>query len=386
VLDHTPRNKIISFHPEQAIITAQAGVSLADILRVIVPAGFFLPVSPGTQFVTLGGALAADVHGKNHHVDGSIGQYVPSFLLQTATGQQLVCSLQQNTDIYDATQGGMGLTGAIEEITLRLLPIESDQIQVVAHRTRDLEETLGQLEATAHLHRYSVSWIDPLASGTSLGRGWVLAGDHAPRSSPLPLAWKSRSVASVPFFLPSGVLSPTTCRWFNNRIYRKGIVQTDRVSLESFFYPLDRVRHWNRLYGRRGFIEYQAVLPRPTAHATLRRMLEAIAYSGIPAFFAGIKSSGPAGRGPLSFLIPGMTMGIDFPYRPGVEELVAKLDHLVIEQQGRVYLAKDALLPADRFREMYPRWKEFEAVCDRLDPNRSIQSDQSRRLGLRAPD
>jgi decaprenylphospho-beta-D-ribofuranose 2-oxidase len=386
VIDSTARNKILRLDVEKRTLTAQAGASLADILSIIVPAGFFLPVSPGTQYVTLGGAIAADVHGKNHHVNGSFGEHLESLVLQTASGQRLLCSREQHADIFHATQGGMGLTGLIDEATFRLLPIESTRISVVASRTSNLEETLARLESTSSRYRYSVSWIDVLASGSALGRGWVLAGDHVPNQNKEPLRWQPKAWGSVPFFMPSSLLSRTTCGWFNSRVYRRGIVTGDSVSLEQFFYPLDRIHHWNRIYGRRGFIEYQAVIPTENAHRGLAGLLERIASSGIPAFFAGIKATGAAGKGPLSFLVPGMTLGIDFPWRAGVEDLVDQLDRWVIKHGGRVYLAKDALLYVDHFRAMYPRLPEFQAICDRLDPERRLVSDQSRRLQIRSQD
>ncbi len=383
VLDQTRQNRILSFDPQTGVMRAQAGISLRDILIASLPVGYFLPVSPGTQFVTLGGAVAADVHGKNHHADGSFGRFVHEIVLHTGAGNRITCSQTLDADLFHATQGGMGLTGAIEEVSFQLLKIKSDRINVSAKRTASLEETLLALEETAGKHRYSVSWIDGLASGASLGRGWVLAGDHSTDSPNEPLSWNSKQAWNVPFFFPTGLLSRTTCRWFNNRVYRRGIVRSQQIGMEEFFYPLDRVGHWNRIYGKGGFIQYQAVFPQEVAQRSLVRMMEMIIASNHPPFFAGIKSCGPAGLGPLSFLIPGMTIGIDFPYRPGLEELTTKLDRLVVEQGGRVYLAKDSLLAPEAFRAMYPRLTEFQQICDRVDPEHRIESDQSRRLAIR---
>jgi decaprenylphospho-beta-D-ribofuranose 2-oxidase len=386
VLDQTERRRLLAFDAGSGTLTAQGGISLSEILRQIVPKGFFLPVSPGTQWVTLGGAVAADVHGKNHHVDGSFGRFVESLTLVDSAGQTRRCADDEHQAIFHATQGGMGLTGSIEQVTLRLLPIESTQLDVVAYQTHSLEETLVQVEQTAARHRYSVSWIDGLASGRSLGRGWVLAGDHAPGTAGQgPLTFEHRPRWSVPFFLPTGLLSKTTCRWFNDRIFRRGVLRQDQIGLAEFFYPLDHIHHWNRIYGRRGFVQYQAVFPFQSAARAITLLLERVIASGIPPFFAGIKSCGQAGPGPLSFLMPGMTIGIDFPYREGLDTLARELDDLVIREQGRVYLAKDSLLSPEGFRAMYPRWKEFRDVCDQLDPDRRIESDQSRRLEIRGP-
>jgi decaprenylphospho-beta-D-ribofuranose 2-oxidase len=388
VVDATTLTGVVEWDAKAGRIRCLSGTSLGQILRAIVPAGWFLPVVPGTQQVTLGGAIASDIHGKNHHVDGSFGRWVERVSLVTATGERFEIGPKENVEAFAATAGGMGLTGAIVDATLRLQPIESTFVSVEGVRTRDLDETLDRLEGTAARHRYSVSWIDALASGGKRGRGWVIAGDHA-RASDLDAVYRDQPLEmprsperTVPILLPSWVLSTAICRAFNAWVYRRGIVRSPLVDLRSFFFPLDGVQHWNRVYGRRGFIQYQAVLPRESAREGLTEMLETIERSGHAAFFAGIKSSGESGPGLLSFLMPGFTLAVDIPYRPGVEALTSRLDELVIRRGGRVYLAKDSTLSAESFRAMYPQWPTFEAIRQKLDPQGRLRSDLARRLEM----
>lgn len=369
-------------------VRVRAGTSLAEILNAIIPLGYFLPVVPGSQYVTVGGAIAADIHGKNHHVDGSFSAFVEEIVLHAPTGERIVCGPTTEAEIFWGTVGGMGLTGAIEEATLRLLPIETTLIEVETTQTMNLDETLAIVQKTAEQYRYSVSWIDALATGRSMGRGWVLAGDHVSRSS-LPqrlqresLQMPTRRRRSVPFPLPNFVLSRWSCRLFNERVYRRGVVQGPLVDLDQFFFPLDHVDRWNRIYGKRGFIQYQALFPPEQARLGITQLLESIQSSPHPAFFAGIKSTGPGNEGMLSFPSPGMTIGVDIPAAPGIAQCVARLDEIVLKSGGRVYLAKDSLLTAESFQAMYPRWRELVELRRRLDPNDNLRSDQSKRLGL----
>lgn len=388
VVDHTTQSALIHIDLERRTVRVQAGVSLGTLIDHLLPNSLFLPVSPGTKFVTVGGAVAADIHGKNHHRDGSFGSHVEELSLLLPSGEIITGGPSRNSKLFYATMGGMGLTGAILDVTIRCLPVESAHIRVESHRTGCLEETLELLNQTADTHRYSVSWIDALSSGKELGRGWVLAGEHA-GSHDLPASLQAepyrlpaRPIKSVPFHFPGWVLNRWSCGLFNDRVYRRGIVSGDFVDLDSFFYPLDQVHHWNRIYGRAGFIQYQALFPFESSAIAIRTMLELLHDSGQAAFFGGIKSAGPASGGWLSFLSPGFTIGLDLPYRKGLDSLIEKWDHLVIEAGGRVYLAKDSLLSAESFRRMYPRWQEFMALRQEVDPNGVISSNQSRRLGL----
>lgn len=388
VIDHTSQSALIHIDSERHTARVQAGMSLGALIGHILPKGLFLPVSPGTKFVTVGGAVAADIHGKNHHREGSFGSHVDELSLLLPGGEIVTCGPSQNSKLFYATIGGMGLTGAILDVTIRCLPVESAHVRVESHRTGCLEETLELLNQTANTHRYSVSWIDALSSGRELGRGWVLAGEHAEvpdlpeslRAEPYRLP--TRPTQSVPFHFPGWVLNRWSCGLFNDRVYRRGIVSGNVVDIDSFFYPLDRVHHWNRIYGRAGFIQYQALFPFESSATAIRNMLELLHHSGQAAFFAGLKSAGPASGGLISFLSPGFTVGLDLPYRKGLDSLVEKWDRLVIEAGGRIYLAKDSLLSAESFREMYPQWKEFMAIRKEVDPKGMISSNQSRRLGL----
>ena len=293
MIEHTHCSKIIRFEIDRQTIRAEAGISLDTLIDAILPHGLFLPVSPGTRFVTLGGAVAADIHGKNHHRDGSMGEFVDELTLLLPNGEQVVCGPSNRTDLFYATIGGMGLTGAIVDVTLRLLPVESAQVRFVATRTKNLEETLEHLEVTSERFRYSVSWIDALAKGEAMGRGWVLAGDHAKKEElpnhlkENPLSMPSRTLRTVPFFLPRIVLNRWSCGLFNRRVYERGILKGSLVDLNEFFYPLDRVRNWNRIYGRPGFIQYQSLFPFETAQKGLRQLLQAIFDSGHAAFSRG---------------------------------------------------------------------------------------------------
>lgn len=388
VVDHTSESSVIHIDSVHRTVRVQAGISLGTLIDQILPRGMFLPVSPGTKFVTVGGAVAADIHGKNHHRDRSFGSHVEEFNLLVPGGEIVTCSPSKNQRLFYATIGGMGLTGAIVDVTFRSLPIETAQIHVESHRTNCLDGTLDLLNQTAESHRYSVSWIDALSSGRQLGRGWVLTGEHVaasqlPTSSQAnPFALPHRSTRSIPFYFPGWTLNRWSCGLFNEGVYRRGIVKGDLVDLDSFFYPLDRVHHWNRIYGRAGFIQYQALFPFESATAAIRNMLEMLHHSGQAAFFAGIKSAGPTSGGLLSFLSPGFTIGLDLPFRKGLESLIKRWDRLVIEAGGRVYLAKDSLLSAESFRQMYPTWREFAAIRKEVDPRGMISSNQSRRLGI----
>jgi len=388
VIDHTNQSGVIDIDVNNRTVRVQAGLSFAALIDQILPRGLFLPVSPGTKFVTVGGAIAADIHGKNHHRDLSIGTHVVELNLLVASGEVIACGPTTNQNLFWATIGGMGLTGAIVDATIRCISVTSAQVRVQSHRTSGLEETLDLLHQTADSHRYSVSWIDALASSHQLGRGWVLAGEHADaRELPAslqenPFHLPTRPTRSVPVHFPGWVLNRWSCGLFNERVYRRGIVKGNLVDLESFFYPLDSVHHWNRIYGRRGFIQYQALFPFESANTSIRSMLELLHRSGQSAFFAGIKSAGPESGGLLSFLSPGFTIGLDLPYRDGIESLITEWDRLVIEAGGRVYLAKDSLLSADSYRQMYPRWREFNAIRKEIDPKGAISSNQSRRLGI----
>jgi FAD/FMN-containing dehydrogenase len=353
-----------------------------------VPRGAFLPVVPGTRFVTVGGALAADVHGKNHHVDGTIGRHVEELTLLTASGATLRCSPSENAEAFDATIGGMGLTGVILSARLRLLPIETPVVRVARRRARGLDELLALLFEEERLHRYSVAWVDGLARGRALGRGVLMGGDHASRAD-LPRGRDDRAALReaagprVPSDAPSFLLGPLAVSAFNALYYAAGRDGTSLSDLGSFFFPLDAVGAWNRLYGRRGFVQYQALLPREAAADGCRRLLEEISRERAASFLAVLKTTGAEGRGLLSFPRPGVTLALDVPnLGERLLPLARRLDAIVLGCGGRLYLAKDALTDAASFEATYPRLAAFRAARRRLDPEGRFSSSQARRLGL----
>ena len=381
-------DRLLAFDPERLTVTCEAGTSLARLLAFLVPRGYFLPVVPGTRLVTVGGALAADVHGKNHHVDGTIGRHVEELTLLTSSGETLRCSRDENAEAFDATIGGMGLTGVVLSARLKLLPIETPFVRVVKRRARSLDEVLARLEEEESLSRYSVAWIDGLARGRSLGRGVLMRGDHLPASE-LPRGSAARgelpegAAPSVPFDAPAFLLGPASISAFNALYYAAGRAGTSLSGFRSYFFPLDAIGDWNRLYGRRGFVQYQALLPRETAAEGCRRLLEEISRERAASFLAVLKTTGAEGRGLLSFPKPGFTLGLDVPnVGERLRPLARRLDEILLARGGRLYLAKDSLADAATFAAMYPRLEEFRAAKRRLDPGGRFSSSQARRLGL----
>lgn len=381
-------DRMLSLDVEQGILKAEAGVTLADILPVIVKQGWFLPVTPGTKFVSLGGCVASDVHGKNHHHDGGFADHVVSIELIMADGTQKTCSATENTDIFWATVGGMGLTGIISEVTLKLMPIQTSKMIVTHHAANNLKHLFQLLQDPALDDRYSVAWIDCLASGNELGRGIAMFGHHATTAEytkPNPLASKPRRMRSLPFDFPSWVLNPLSINAFNKLYYywesrKKAPFLTD---YDSYFYPLDAIGNWNRMYGKRGFLQYQCVIPEATALDGIYALLKEVSGSRRSSFLAVLKRFGAEGKAHLSFPFPGFTLALDLPIRDkGLFSLLDKLDHIVLQHGGRVYLAKDARLSSVSFKTMYPRFEEWLKIKQTIDPTNRFRSSMSRRLNI----
>jgi decaprenylphospho-beta-D-ribofuranose 2-oxidase len=392
VLLQTSQDRLLTFDSEHGRLACEAGVSLAEMIDVFLPRGWALPTTPGTKFVTVGGAIAADVHGKNHHRDGSLGNFVVDLQLLTAAGQILHCSRDENTDVFWATVGGMGLTGCILSATLRLVPVETAYVEVDYQRTANLGDTLERLTATNRDFHFSVAWIDCLARGKSLGRSVLMLANDAPRSAlPThlqadPLRLPRRRRRSVPFHLPSCVLNSWSVGLFNEVYYRSHPDRRRLVDVDTFFYPLDTVLNWNRIYGRRGFVQYQVLFPPQTSHDAVARLLERVAARRQASFLAVLKSMGPAGPGWLSFPFEGHTLALDLPYRgEQTDRILAELDALVLEHGGRLYLAKDATMSAETFQAMYPGLARFRQLKAEIDPNNRFSSSQARRLGIVGP-
>jgi len=369
-----------------------AGTSIADLLRAIVPQGWFVPVTPGTKYVTIGGAIAADVHGKDHHATGSLGAHVRSMVLALPDGTRRTLTPHEHPDEFWATCGGMGLTGTVIEATIDLHPIETSLLVVDSDRVPDLDTLLALLSEGGRRYRYSVAWIDVLARGRSLGRAVLTQGDFATVAAvPTrrvrgghPLAYSPPPTVTAPDAVPSGLLSRPSIRAFNELWYRKAPRRRrdELQSIDKFFYPLDMVRDWNRLYGRKGFLQWQCLVPFGDEDV-LREIVEAIADHQAPSPVSVLKYFGEADPGPLSFPGPGWTLTLDVPTGTGgLGPLLDQLDRRVLDVGGRLYLAKESRMRPELVPAMYPRLDEWRAVRDRMDPDRRMASDLARRLDL----
>ena len=377
-----------SFDEASGLLVCEAGVSLEMILRDFAPRGFLPMITPGTKFVTIGGCIANDVHGKAHHVDGCFSRCTESFRVMLASGEVVNASRDENADLFWASFGGMGLLGHIVEASIWLRKVETTYFQQRALVVSNLDEMLDALDAHNHVP-YSVAWVDSLAKGKSLGRGVLTMGDHAARAdlpSKLaadPLRVSERSPLLVPFDPPSGALNTATIRVLNtvlDQMQRRGAAI---AHYEKFFYPLDFINDWNRGYGKRGFTQYQFVVPMDGARENLRELLSTIAKSGQSPFLNVLKRFGPeTPETQLSFPFEGYTFAIDFPVREGLSDLLAHLDQRVLAMGGRIYLGKDAFLSQDTFEAMYPKLAEWKAVKAKYDPEQRFVSSLSRRLGL----
>ncbi|MEU6883433.1 FAD-binding oxidoreductase [Streptomyces sp. NPDC046712] len=391
VLDMTGLDRVRTIDVTAGVVVCDAGVSLHRLMEVLLPLGWFVPVTPGTRYVTVGGAIGADIHGKNHHVSGSFTRHVTSLELLTADGE--IRTVTPGTDLFDATAGGMGLTGVILSATLRLLPVETSLMAVDTERATDLDDLMARLTATDHRYRYSVAWIDLLARGAATGRSVLTRGDHAPydaiplrnrRARRAPLAFRPGRLPAAPALVPEGLLGRTTVGLFNEVWYRRAprsrTGELQRIS--AFFHPLDGVPHWNRIYGRGGFVQYQFVVGYGQEE-TLRRIVKRIARRGCPSFLAVLKRFGDSDPGWLSFPVPGWTLALDIPAGiSGLGVFLDELDEEVAGAGGRVYLAKDSRLRPELLHAMYPRLADFQALRAVLDPRSVFTSDLSRRLAV----
>ncbi|MFC8424778.1 FAD-binding protein [Streptomyces sp. NPDC057236] len=392
VLDMTGLDRVHAIDADGGTVLCDAGVSLHRLMEVLLPLGWFVPVTPGTRYVTVGGAVGADVHGKNHHVSGSFSRHVLSLELLTADGR--IRTVVPGTPLFEATAGGMGLTGVILTATIRLQPVETSLMSVDTERVSDLDDLMARLADTDHRYRYSVAWIDLLARGAATGRAVLTRGDHAPldalprgsRARGEPLSFRTSRLPAAPSFLPEGLLGRTTVGLFNELWYRKAprarMGQLQRIP--AFFHPLDGVPHWNRVYGRGGFVQYQFVVGHGRED-TLRRIVRRISERRCPSFLAVLKRFGEADPGWLSFPVPGWTLALDVPASlPGLGGFLDELDEEVAGAGGRVYLAKDSRLRPELLAAMYPRLDDFRALRAALDPRGVFVSDLARRLRLQA--
>ncbi len=367
VLAMGPMNRILGVNWETGVLRAQAGLTLAELIEVVLPRGWFLPVTPGTKFVTLGGAVANDVHGKNHHVMGTLGRHVTSLVLYRSDEGFVECSAAQRPELFAATVAGLGLTGVIVSVEMQLRRVTSGMIDQQTTRFGALDEFFALSKQYDSEHEYTVAWIDCLATGKDAGRGHYIAGNHA-QSGPLEVA--AAGGLRVPFDPPVSLVNPVSLRAFNTLYYhrQRARQRCATVAYDPFFYPLDKLQQWNRMYGRAGFQQFQCVVPALQGPDVIRAMLKEIATSGTGSFLAVLKQCGKLpSPGLLSFPMEGVSLALDFPQRQNVNEALFKtLDAMVHEAGGRLYPAKDAHMQAHHFREAYPEWRKVEALRDPL--------------------
>ena len=375
----------ISEVSDEGLVHVGSGVSFDELIAATLPLGWFVPVTPGTRQVTMGGALAADVHGKNHHVAGSFANHVRSMRLVTPTGTFDVTP-DSDPELFWGSAGAMGLTGFIAELSLQLLRVESDQVLVDTDRYDDLASVMAAMDEGDERYRYSVAWVDCMTTGRHLGRAVLTRGEHARRDEVKTPGLRAPRSAKlrVPFPAPSGLLNRYSVKAFNELWFRSAPRHEEREpqSLQSFFHPLDGVKDWNLLYGQRGFVQYQFVVP-DRSDETIEKVIGRLSSAKVASFLAVLKRFGPGNPAPLSFPRAGWTLALDLPVGANkLARVLDELDRLVLEAGGRIYFAKDARLDANKVKAMYPRLGEFRTLKERLDPKGQLTSDLARRLHL----
>ncbi len=380
LIDIKSHNYFLSFDQDNAILHCQSGILLSEILETFLPRGFFLSVTPGTKFITVGGAIASDVHGKNHHMAGSFSDSVIEFRLMLNTGKIITCSQNNNIVFFKATCGGMGLTGVILDAKIKLQPVKSTFIDQICIKTRNLKETFEAFEQYQGV-TYSVAWIDCLAKGKELGRSLLMLGEHSGNGN---LDYHQVTKLTLPFYFPSWVLNKTAVQTFNAFYYAKRRTRYSQqsVTLDSFFYPLDAIAQWNKMYGKNGFVQYQFVLPLNSSYEGLEKILTKIAASGKGSFLAVLKLFGKGNSNWLSFPMQGYTLALDFKIQPGLFKLLDELDQFVMEYGGRIYLAKDARVSKAVFETGYPFIQQFRDLRATQQMQEKFSSLQSLRLDI----
>ena len=383
ILSTLRANRLISFDPVEGLLNCEAGLLLADLIELFIPRGWFVPVTPGTKFVTVGGMIASDVHGKNHHKDGSFCAHVDRLTLILASGEIRECSPSQHSQLFWATCGGMGLTGVIGSAVIRLKRIETSFIRQETYRAADLRAVMEMFEETAHW-TYSVAWIDASSAGRSLGRALLYVGEHASlaeANKASPLRVERKAAVRFPFDFPELTLNKWSIKAFNSLYYAAGRVGSAIVDYDKFFYPLDSLTDWNRIYGARGFVQFQCVLPKAASESGLRLILSRAAEFGRSSFLGVLKLFGKQ-QGVMSFPMEGYTLAMDFPADATTFNLLVALDEIVADHGGRLYLTKDSRMTPAMLRRGYGNIADFEAMRSSVDPTRKFNSLQSQRLGL----
>jgi len=387
VITTTKLNRFISFDTLNGILDCESGVTLDQVLEVIVPKGWFLPVTPGTKLITIGGAVGSDVHGKNHHVDGSFSNHIVDMDVILPGGELIVCSPDAHADLFWATCGGMGLTGLIARVKFRLKKIETSYIKQKQIKAANLDEIIRLFEEYKD-YTYSVAWIDCLKKGKGFGRSILMLGEHAqlseltPAQQQQPLKVVNKTLFRFPMYLPSIFLNKLSIGIFNFLFYLKNTKKeiNNVVPYEPFFYPLDVLDEWNKMYGRKGFVQYQFVLPLNQKEG-LANILHRITERGFASFLAVLKVFGKQDT-MIGFPMEGFTLALDIPIRNGLFEFLDEMDKLVLEYGGRIYLSKDARMKAHTFQESYPRLQEFKQTIQKYNGQQVVHSLLSDRLQL----
>ena len=380
IIDVRQKDYFIDFDEETGLLHVQAGVLLSEILEHFVPRGWFLKVTPGTKFITVGGAIASDVHGKNHHVAGCFSECVEEFKIMLADGEVVTCTKEYTPELWKATCGGQGLTGVILEAKLYLKPINSQYIDQTTIKTTNLKETFEAFEEYSYMP-YSVAWIDCLAKGDKKGRSLLMVGDFRNDGK---LDYKLKQQKTIPFNFPRVTLNNWSVRAFNWLYYGKvkEKISRQRVDIETFFYPLDAIGHWNRIYGKNGFTQYQFILPKDTSYKGLEEILTAISNSGKGSFLAVLKLYGKANDNWLSFPMEGYSLALDFKIEKGLFKLLNRLDEIVLKHKGRIYLTKDVRVSKETFEQGYPDIEKFRQYRKDNKMDKKFQSLQSKRVGI----
>lgn len=373
-------NQFLDFDAASGVLSVKAGVQLRDIIETFLPRGWFLPVTPGTSFVTVGGAIASDVHGKNHHLVGTFCQHLCEIELMLGNGQVVTASPADHSELFHATCGGMGLTGIILSARIQLVRVYSGLIRQKSLKAKNLDELFEKFEVNSG-STYSVAWVDCLATDAELGRSVLLLGEHA-QNGEMTAAIEQRF--SVPIDAPSFLLNRWSVRAFNSLYYSKYSHEVESViGLYDYFYPLDKIGSWNRLYGSMGFVQYQFAIPKDGGLENMRHILTRISDSGEGSFLAVIKLFGSQNSNLMSFPFSGYTLALDFKVNVKTFALLTSLDDMISEMGGRIYLTKDARMASDKFKRMYPRWEEFETMREKYGAVGKLSSAQSVRLGLK---
>jgi decaprenylphospho-beta-D-ribofuranose 2-oxidase len=380
IVDVRSKNCFIDFNEETGLLHVQAGVLLSEILESFVPRGWFLKVTPGTKFITVGGAIASDIHGKNHHIEGCFSECIKEFKIMLADGEVVTCSKEATPNLFKATCGGQGLTGIILDAKIYLKKINSQYINQTTIKTKNLKETFKAFEEYQD-RPYSVAWIDCLAKGNKIGKCLLMVGDFRDDGK---LDYKVKRQKNIPFNFPSFVLNNWSVRVFNWLYYRKVKQRISKqiVDIDTFFYPLDAIGHWNHIYGKNGFTQYQFILPKELSYKGLEEILSAISKSGKGSFLAVLKLYGKANDNYLSFPMEGYSLALDFKIEKGLFDLLNKLDEIVVKYKGRIYLAKDARVSQETFEKGYPKIESFRQYRKENKMDSKFQSLQSKRVGI----